>query len=414
MLTILINAYACGPNRGSEPGMAWNWCTHLAKHCELHIITEGEFRDDIEAVLPTLECGKNMHFYYLPVSEKIRKMCWNQGDWRFYHYYAKWQKRALAEAQRIISKTQIDVMHQLNMVGFREPGYLYKIKDIPLIWGPIGGMEQTPIKYIDTLPLKSKFKLLLKNALNDWQRKHDCRVRKMIDSSSYVIAATKEAYEIVHDYHKKPQTIQINETGCSSQQVNYEKTKHVGLDIVWCGRFIYTKRLDIALRTIQIIKNIDGLRLHIIGTGYEAETAEAKRQAKELNIEDKVVWHGSVPNHEVQKLMQAADLFFFTSIKETTSTVILEAIQNGLPILCFDAFGFGPIVDSTVGIKIPLTNPEQSVKDFAEKIDYLYHHREELQRMSEGCKVKQLELSWEKKAEQMVKIYQEAITQLLT
>ena len=54
MLSVLINAYACSPNMGSEPGMAWNWCVNLAKYCELHIITEGEFRDKIEAVVPTL------------------------------------------------------------------------------------------------------------------------------------------------------------------------------------------------------------------------------------------------------------------------------------------------------------------------------------------------------------------------
>ena len=50
MLSILINAYACSPNMGSEPGMAWNWCVNLAQYCELHIITEGEFREKIEAV----------------------------------------------------------------------------------------------------------------------------------------------------------------------------------------------------------------------------------------------------------------------------------------------------------------------------------------------------------------------------
>lgn len=78
-MKILINAYACSPGMGSEPGMAWNWVSNLAKFCELYIITEGEFREKIEEVVPTLEQGKNMHFYYNPVSEEIRKMCWNQG-----------------------------------------------------------------------------------------------------------------------------------------------------------------------------------------------------------------------------------------------------------------------------------------------------------------------------------------------
>ena len=81
MLSILINAYACSPEMGSEPGMGWNWCVNLAKHCELHIITEGEFRDNIEAALPNLPQRNNMHFYYNPVSEKIRKTNFNIFSW---------------------------------------------------------------------------------------------------------------------------------------------------------------------------------------------------------------------------------------------------------------------------------------------------------------------------------------------
>lgn len=104
MLKILINAYACSPGMGSEPGMAWNWVSNLAKFCELYIITEGEFREKIEEVVPTLEQGKNMHFYYNPVSEEIRKMCWNQGDWRFYKYYREWQWKTYLIAKEIYSK----------------------------------------------------------------------------------------------------------------------------------------------------------------------------------------------------------------------------------------------------------------------------------------------------------------------
>ena len=72
-MRVLVNAYACSPNMGSEPGMAWNWCSNLAKYCELFIITEEEFRDKIEAVVSTLPQGKNMHlniepscFFYFP------------------------------------------------------------------------------------------------------------------------------------------------------------------------------------------------------------------------------------------------------------------------------------------------------------------------------------------------------------
>ena len=48
MINVLINAYACSPNWGSEPGMAWNWISNLATYCNLFVITEGEWKEEIE------------------------------------------------------------------------------------------------------------------------------------------------------------------------------------------------------------------------------------------------------------------------------------------------------------------------------------------------------------------------------
>ena len=75
--------------------------------------------------------------------------------------------------------------------------------------------------------------------------------------------------------------------------------------------------------------------------------------------------------------MSKSQLFFFTSVVDETSTVILEAIECGLPILCFDTCGFGPIVDETIGYKIELTNPNQSVVEYASIIDEINSDRED-------------------------------------
>ncbi|MCI6862425.1 MAG: glycosyltransferase family 1 protein, partial [Prevotella sp.] len=127
MLKILINAYACSPNMGSEPGMGWNWVLAIARHCEVYVITEGEFQKQIEAALETSELKGKVHFFYNPVPEKIRRMCWNQGDWRFYWYYWKWQRKTANIARDICRQHHIDIIHQLNMIGFREPGCLFDV-----------------------------------------------------------------------------------------------------------------------------------------------------------------------------------------------------------------------------------------------------------------------------------------------
>jgi len=407
MLSVIINAYACAPNRGSEPGLGWNWVLHLAKYCKLYVITEGEWKNEIEAELKKISYSENIKFYYNPVSDKIRQMCWNQGDWRFYYYYQKWQKEALQIAETIIQNKQIDIVHQFNMIGFREPGYLWKIKDIPFIWGPVDAKESFPAKYLSEANLKSIIKVYLKNFITKLQLIFSYRVRMAAKKSAVLLSASSESVATFKKYYNL-NSVLLNETGCYPTTNNkFLKKNTEELQLLWVGKFELRKQLLLALKTIAQLKETD-IKLHIVG-GTPAEEIHYKKEAKTLQISDKCIWHGKIKHAEVQQLMQQCDIFFFTSVAEGTPHVVLEAIGNKLPVLCFDCCGQGDTVNEKVGIKIPLTNPEHSVKDFAEKINYLFNNREVLKQMSENCSIRQQELSWDRKAVQMIELYEMAI-----
>lgn len=412
MLSILINAYACSPNMGSEPGMAWNWCVNLAKYCELHIITEGEFRDKIETVLPTLPQGKNMHFYYNPVSDEIRRMCWNQGDWRFYKYYRKWQWKTYMMAKEIIGKRHIDIMHQLNMIGFREPGYLWKIEDKPFVWGPIGGLKQFPNSYLEGVGIKMKLFNRIKNIINIYQIKHDKRVNQALKKAGLLISSIPDSYNAIKKY-KGLKSIIIPETGCFIDDIYVKRNRTNKADedfrLLWVGKFDFRKQLNIALATMAKLKDKSNIKLIICGSGDDEQVSYYKQIAFKLGIVNNVVWKGNIENSEVKEEMRRSDIFFFTSVSEDTSTVVLEAVSCELPVLCFDTCGMGYVINDRVGLKVPLTNPEQSANDFAEKINYLYKNREYLQELSDGCKERQKELSWHNKAKQMVELYNKVV-----
>lgn len=408
MLKILINAYACSPGMGSEPGMAWNWVSNLAKFCELYIITEGEFREKIEEVVPTLEWGKNMHFYYNPVSEEIRKMCWNQGDWRFYKYYREWQWKTYLMAKDICSKEKIDVLHQLNMIGFREPGYLWKLSKengVPFVWGPIGGLKQFPTAYLQGAGLKMKLFNRLKNILNIWQLKHDKRVNEAFRTAKLLVSSIPDSYHAIKKYKGK-ESIIIPETGCFlSEDIPTDRFDEKEFHIMWVGKFDFRKQLPLALRAVAISDN-PNIVLDIYGSGSDENIASVKNLIDSLGITDKVVWHGNQPNDVVMNAMRKSQLFFFTSVSEDTSTVVLEAVSNRLPVLCFNACGMAAVIDDKVGRKVSLSNPIQSAKDFARLLNELEYDRTLLKRTSENCKQRQLELSWEVKAKTMVKWYE--------
>ena len=85
--------------------------------------------------------------------------------------------------------------------------------------------------------------------------------------------------------------------------------------------------------------------------------------------------------------------------------VVLEAIANNLPVVCFDTCGQGDAVNGKVGRKIPLSSPSQSARDFAKLLNELEKDRSLLKLLSENCKERQMELSWEEKAKVMVEWY---------
>lgn len=401
MLNILINAYAVSPTWGSEPGMGWNWISNLAKYCNLFIITEGEWQHEIDEAMAKHPYAERMHFYYLNVSPKLRSMCWNQGDWRFYKHYRNWQKRALQLAKELVKRERIDVLHQLNMIGFREPGLLWKIEGIPFVWGPVGGMEMMPTGFLKGEPLRLKAALYIKNFLNSIQRRYQPNVLSAMNRACAVFAATRGVYEFMKEYHQKD-VILLNETGCYERELPKRQAHKDSFEIVWVGKFDYRKQVGLAIETMAQLKDCQNIKLHIIGPGTEAQVKRYHKLSDSLGVQEIVEWHGKISNAEVQEIMRGSDIFFFTSIMEGTPHVVLEAIQNSLPVVCFDACGQGDVVNSSVGIKVPLENKGQAIDDFASAIRSLHNDREKLNEMSKNCAQRQKELSWDSKVKQMV------------
>lgn len=409
-MKVLVNAYACSPNMGSEPGMAWNWCVNLAKYCELFIITEEEFRDKIEAVVPTLPQGKNMHFYFNPVAPEVRKMCWNQGDWRFYWHYRQWQKRTLRIAKQICSEQKIDILHQLNMIGYREPGLLWKIKGPKFVWGPVGGMELMPIAYLKGTGIKTILFNRIKNFINSLQYRYQPNVRHAVKRADAIIAATSGCQMKLQEYYHTNVSM-INETGCEViDDVMRTNGMNSQLSLLWVGKLDFRKQIQLAIRVLGKLKDLDVV-IHVCGGGTKEQISEMKRLASDLKVSEKLNYHGVVSHNEVLQFMRGSDLFLFTSIMEGTPHVVQEAIANHLPVICIDTCGQGDCVTEDCGAKVALSNPETTIEDMASVIRELYGDKSRLKQLSENCFQASQMMSWDNKAESMLIVYKYVLGQ---
>lgn len=403
---------------GSEPGMGWNWIVALAKYCEIFIVTEGEYRNNIEKWLSYPEnaiLAKNLHFYWNPIAKdekacaKIREMCWNQGDWRFYVYYKKWQKKTAKIAEGICKREKIDILHQLNMIGFREPGYLWQVSKkigIPFVWGPIDAKDSFPMAYAQKSNFKIRTFLYIKNLITHLQLRFSRRVCAAAEQASVIIGATTNSINSIKKYLHLDAFL-INETGCHealNSTVKEKKNDEI-FEILWVGKFDFRKQLDLALHAVAST-SIDNVRLHIVGSGNDKPY---QKLASNLGISTRCIWYGLITREDVQNIMKRCDVFLFTSVAEGTPHVVLEAIANNLPVICFDTCGQGDCVTNEVGIKILLTNPKKSIADFAKAIGLLYNNRQLLHNMSKNCFARATELSWDNKAQTMLSLYHKVI-----
>jgi glycosyltransferase involved in cell wall biosynthesis len=108
-----------------------------------------------------------------------------------------------------------------------------------------------------------------------------------------------------------------------------------------------------------------------------------------------VKWIAELPHAEAMKEMSRAHVFTFPSLQEASSTVTLEALSLGLPVICHDACGMGFIVNDDCGIKVPMRNPQGSIDGIAAALRKLHANPELLTQLSRGALKRSEELSWD-------------------
>lgn len=407
-LRVLASAFACAPNWGSEVGMGWRWAIHLARYCQLTVICESQFREANEAASQRIPKEERPSFHYLDIGASARRRFWKQGDFLFYKDYRGWQREAYALARRLTAEQGFDLAHQLNMIGYREPGYLWRLP-LPFVWGPIGGHVQLPWRYLGMLGGRGAAFHATRNILNAVQMRGAWRVRKAAARARGLIAATEEDRRALLRIHGRD-AIVISETGTGeclgrSSRPTFDGRRR--LELVWSGIFQSGKALPIALRALARIPRERRPVLNIIGDGIEGEAWRSL--ANELGVSDSCQWHGRVAHERALGIMQGCDALVFTSLLEATSTVVLEALEAGLPVICHDCCGFGAVIDGSCGIKVPPRRPGDSVAGFAAGILQLIESPALVGKLSDGAVRRSCELTWDGKARTAIALYHEAL-----
>lgn len=406
-MKVLVSAYACSPNRGSEPGMGWRFVLELAKYHEVHVITEeSEFKKPINSYIQThQDVTDRIKFYYVERKhhELLRKF-WPPS---YYWFYRNWQRKVFNLASELDKLENFDLFHQLNMVGFREPGYLWKV-DKPFVWGPIGGLENSPWRFLFRLGVRGLIFYSARNIFNSFQRRYSKRPRLAASHPrSRLIAATPGNKNLIRKYWGVESQV-ICEVG--REHLPYtpsisRRAEGQPLKIVFSGQHTAGKNLKLLLHALRGLKF--NFELHVLGQGKM--TSSWKRLAREIGILDSCVWHGWVDRSIAISVMASCHVLCITSVSDLTATVTLEGLSLALPIICLDHCGFSHVVTPECGIKVPVDSPSQSIVCFSSALSRLYFDEPYRQRLAKGALARAEDFEWSNKGDELNSVYESIV-----
>ncbi len=398
MKTILATAYDIDPYKGSEASTGWNFVYQISRFNKVIAITRKNNRINIEKYIQEHNIdSSNMSFYYYDLPYWMR--FWKKGTRGSSLYFYLWQMFIPLFVK--MKKIDFDIAHNVNFHADAFPTFLWLLGK-PTIWGPINHNEKIPNNYLVSKKeiLKEQIKWIMKNIL--WKLDIFMYVSKQ---KSTLILGGNSSVRLRLNIQKEKF---ISFTQVGSEKVNLTNHTKTKFDILVIGRFLTIKSFDLAINSFADFLNKleakDKVYLTIVGRGPKGK--ELKTLVSRLKIEEKVKFIDWIDKKDLATIYQNSSLFFFPS-HEGAGMVTAEALSYGLPVLCFNNYGGGELVDETCGVRIEYSTYLQSVKDFSNALEKLYFNKQFYESLSVGAREKfNNEYEWDVKGLKLKNIYE--------
>ena len=167
-------------------------------------------------------------------------------------------------------------------------------------------------------------------------------VRKMLKKADRVVAQSSDTKSNAEKYYRVDRKIDIIPLGIRPNTHSTKSRHDLGLPadkyvFSTIGRLVKRKNIEDLLHIIKEIQISIPSVLLIIGDGPEKDFIESR--IRDLRIEGAVRLLGRVSDEQKYEYLNASDGYLSTAIHEGFGIVFLEAMECGLPVVCYDRGG---------------------------------------------------------------------------
>lgn len=401
-LRVLMSAYACEPGKGSEPEVGWKVAITMAKLHDVQVITRANNRPLIEKEVSKLESPLPEFLYYdLPKPFLLLKRRFKAVAL----YYFLWQIAVRWVFRKELRK--VDLVHHVTFNGLQMPGF-WIVTDTPVVLGPLGGGMTCPAGLLPLLGVNQKVEerrtqMIRRLSWLPWWR-------LVMSNARVVLAANQETAETIEGEIQTRVSVMLETAVDRDVLIGNEggEERLPRFTFLWLGGLIPRKAANLGILGLkEAIRNGADVELWIAGNGSEEE--RLKKLVSDEDLNDRVQFLGRIDKAEVNALMDRADAFLFTSVRDTSGNVVLEAMSRGLPVLALCHQGVQVMCDAESAYLVQPGRVEETIREIGVGMQKFQEDPALATRLCEsGRKKVARELTWDCYAVEMDTWYQKA------
>lgn len=356
---VLMLAFACEPDEGSEPEVGWKWAHTMAKSCDVRVITQSKNQARIERwYYDHPEDDRGVGFSYIELGTRWRWFKKNLPG-GMYIYYTRWQWKLRSHVSGLLKSEEFDLIHHVTFASFRMPVF---VTGRPVVWGPVGGAEMAPMHLLagyGTIAGKSRERF---RNITTWIASKLLKVLEPTRrTGGTALTSTPATTQLLRHRGMVPKMMPAIgydfEDEAADTPVVLDSTP---LRLLFVGRLHLLKGLHLVIKALAHLES-GKVVLTIVGSGPEND--RLLRLAEETGVASMVSFLGFIPRSALPAIFSRHDVVVAPSLYESGGLAVLEGFSHGLPAIVLDCGGHALSVGKDCGFKIRTNQDQKSVID---------------------------------------------------